>query len=98
MREKPRRLGTGGAVRRLSVARLPEDHVSGAVFGRLLELDQAAADPVRSEFRRSQFKPDVGLAARFGLLAPAGAELEALPGGIDAVRGRSMATPCSVKA
>lgn len=60
--------------------------MGGAVFGRLLELDEAAADPVRPEFRSSDLEVDVGLAARFRDLAPAGADLMALAG-IDPVIG-----------
>ena len=67
--------GGGGAVCELPFARFPQDDVGGAVFSRLLEPDEAAAHPLRSEFRAAQLQADVGLAARLGDLAPAGAEL-----------------------
>ncbi len=60
--------------------------MGGAVFGRLLELDEPAANPVWPEFRRTDLEVDVGLAARFGNLAPAGAGFVARSG-IDAVIG-----------
>jgi hypothetical protein len=42
--------GTAGRYCSL-VARFPEGDVSGAVLGRLFELDEAAANPVRPKFR-----------------------------------------------
>jgi hypothetical protein len=60
--------------------------VGGAVFGRLLELDEAAADPGRAEIRRTNLEVDVGLAARLRDLAPAGADFVARSG-IDPVIG-----------
>jgi len=64
----------------LPVSRFPESDVRGAVFGRLLELHEPAAKPVRPELRRCDLEVQVSLAARFGDLAPAGAYLVALPG------------------
>jgi hypothetical protein len=43
--KNPAGFATGGAVRRLPVARLPQDDVGSSVFGWLLELDEAAAYP-----------------------------------------------------
>jgi hypothetical protein len=67
--------------------------VGGAVFGRLLELDEAAANPARPEFGSADLEVEVGLAARLRDLAPAGADLVALPG-IDPVIGRVIGTSC----
>jgi hypothetical protein len=64
--------------RRLAIARLPQSDVGGAVFGRLFELDEAAANPVRPEFGGADLEVQVGLAARFRDLAPAGPDLVAL--------------------
>src|SRR3984893_9263986 len=75
-----------------SVARIPEDDVGGAVVGRGLALDQAAAEPVGAEFGGTDLEVDVGLAARFRDLAPAGADLVALTG-VDPVIGRLVAGP-----
>src|SRR6516225_880503 len=61
--------------------------MGGAVFGRLLELDEAAADPAWPEFRGADLEVQIGLAARLGDLAPAGADLVPLPG-IDPMIGR----------
>ena len=67
--------GGGGAERGSAFARFPQDDVGCAVFGRLLEPDEAAAHPLRAEFRAAELEADVGLAARLGDLAPPGAEL-----------------------
>ena len=50
MSGKPHRGDLGGAFRS-AVARLPQGDVGGPVFGRAVELDQAAANPVWAEFR-----------------------------------------------
>jgi hypothetical protein len=71
----------------LPVARLPQSHVGGAVFGRCFELDEAAANPVRAELRGADLEVLVGLAAGFRDLAPAGADFAALSG-IDPMIGR----------
>src|SRR5271154_6528301 len=75
----------GGALP-LAVARLPQRDVGSAVFGGMLELYQAAADPVRAELGRPDLEVQVGLAARLRDLAPAGADLVALAG-IDLIVG-----------
>jgi hypothetical protein len=62
-----------------SVAGFPEGDVGGAVFGRRFQFDEAAAQPGGAEFRRPNFEIHVGLAARLRDLAPAGADLVALP-------------------
>jgi hypothetical protein len=67
---------------RSAVARFPQGDVGGAVFGWLLELDEAAAHPVRPEFWRGDLEVEVGLAARLRDLAPAGADLVALSGAV----------------
>ena len=54
--------------------------MGGAVLGRVLELDQAAAKPARPEFRGPDLEVEVGLAAGLRDLAPAGADLVALSG------------------
>ena len=69
-----------------AVARFPQGNVRGAIFGRLFELDEAASDPVRPEFRGADLEVQVGLAARLRDLAPAGADLVALAG-IDPIVG-----------
>src|SRR5271163_360889 len=69
-----------------AVARLPQGDVGGAVFGGVLELDQAAADPAWPEFGRPDLEVQVGLAARLRDLAPTGADLVALAG-IDPIVG-----------
>ena len=83
---------SGGALP-LAVARLPQRDVGGAVFGRTLELDQAAADPVRAEFGGADLEVQIGLAARLRDLAPAGADLVALAG-IDPIVGSVVRTSC----
>ena len=60
--------------------------MGGAVFGRFVELDEAAANPARTKLRGTNLEVDVGLAARFGDLAPAGADFVARAG-IDPVIG-----------
>src|SRR5580704_6068789 len=62
-----------------SVAGFPEGDLGGAVFGRRFQFDEAAAQPGGAEFRRPNFEIHVGLAARLRDLAPAGADLVALP-------------------
>src|ERR1700730_14864020 len=62
-----------------SVAGFPEGDVGGAVFGRRFQLDEAAAQPGGAECRSTYLEVHVGLAARLGDLAPAGADLVALP-------------------
>jgi hypothetical protein len=52
----------------------------------VFELDEAAAQPVRTEFRACDLEVHIGLAARFGDLAPAGADLAARTG-VDPVIG-----------
>src|SRR4051794_35402315 len=59
----------------LPVARFPQDHVGGAVFGRLLELHEPAVDRVRPEFGCRDLEVDVFLAAGLRDLASAGADL-----------------------
>src|SRR6516162_7575647 len=54
--------------------------MGGAVFGRLLELDEATAHPVWPEFRGADLEVQVGLAARLRDLAPAGTDLVPLTG------------------
>jgi hypothetical protein len=54
--------------------------VGGAVLGRVVELDQAAAQPARPELGRPDLEVEIGLAAGFGDLAPTGADLVALAG------------------
>ena len=61
--------------------------MGGAVFGRLFELDEAAANPVRPKFGSGDLEVHVGLAARLRDLAPAGPDLVALSG-IDPMIGR----------
>jgi hypothetical protein len=78
--QKPRRRFPGGGRWCSLVARFPQSDVGGAVFGRLVERDEAAAHPVWCEFRRTDLEVDVGLAARFGELAPAGADFVARSG------------------
>src|SRR5271170_3389230 len=68
-RSEPRRVSPS------AVARLPQHDVGGAVLGRMFELDEAAAQPVRAEFRATDLEIHVGLTARFRDLAPAGADL-----------------------
>jgi hypothetical protein len=46
------------------VVRLPQGDVGGADFGRLFELDEAAANPVRPEFGGADLEVHVGPAAR----------------------------------
>src|SRR3984893_16779775 len=91
-KKEPRRRDAGGGDRPRSVARIPEDDVGGAVVGRGLALDQAAAEPVGAEFGSADLEVDVGLAARLRDLAPAGADLVALTG-VDPVIGRLVAGP-----
>ena len=54
------RSGARGAI---SVARVPEGDVRGAVFGRLFELDEAAAQPALAKFRCRNLEAQIGLAA-----------------------------------
>src|SRR5271154_428327 len=51
--------GVGGDQWSLAVARLPKGDVGGSVFGRLLELDEAAANPGRPEFRSADLEVEV---------------------------------------
>ena len=63
--KKPRRRGRSAAgilLGRLA-AWFPQDHVGGAVFGRLFEFDEPAVDCEGSEFGRCELEVEVGLAA-----------------------------------
>src|SRR3954453_19915041 len=77
--ENPAAVARGG-VSPSAVARLPQRNLRGTVIARMLELDEAAANPVRPEFRGRDLQVHVGLAARFGDLAPARTDLVALSG------------------
>src|SRR5271165_6623812 len=78
MRESPAAISGGAGP--LAIARFPQGDVGGAVFGRMLELDEAAADPVRPKLRGADLEVQIGLAARLRDLAPVGAELVTLAG------------------
>ena len=54
--------------------------MGSAVFGGLIEFDEAAADAIWPEFRGADLEVQVGLAARLRALAPAGADLVPLTG------------------
>lgn len=62
--------------------------MGGAVFTGHFQLDEAGAHPVGAKFRRTDLEVEVGLAAGFGDLAPAGADFVAVAvAGIDAMIG-----------
>ncbi len=82
---RPRRGSRGGALVLASRA-VPRGRCRWRRLRPLVELDEAAAEPVRLEFRRTDLEVDVGLAARFRDLAPAGADL-VTRAGIDPVIG-----------
>jgi hypothetical protein len=77
---------TAAGVFASAVAGLPQGDMGGPVFSWAVELDEAAADLVRAELGSRDLQVQVGLAARLRDLAPAGADLIALPG-IDPVIG-----------
>ncbi len=62
--------------------------MGGAILAGLFQLDQAGARPAGAEFRRADLEVEIGLAARFGDLAPTGADfVAAAVAGIDAMIG-----------
>src|SRR5258708_31990878 len=69
------------------VARFPQSDVGGAVFARIFELDEAAANPVRPELGGRDLEVHVGLAARLRDLAPASADLVTRSGIDPVIRG-----------
>ncbi len=79
-RKEPRHGDPQRGYRGLSVARFPQGDVGGAVFGRVFQLDQPGAQPIRTELRGADLEVQIGLAARLGDLAPGRADLVALAG------------------